>query len=244
MFWLFAALFFLIDMGLAPYVSKMTLRGQLATEQAIVFLVAICGLCCAKQPSHRSVSAMTLIVAYTGFSALYFPIWFKLAAAGLCLSVVLWVGSRPESFRSDPQTDENVMLAFYQGEHGSLLMLLFSIVGLPVRSMSIVVGNEWIKLCSGSPIVESVPAEGLDKSKYVLIDTGVKIDDSITNAAAEAVGAPARTEGSLWLRIRCIAAVVPFLKVLGREYVPKWPWECIPSIYFYRCVDRLNRGSK
>lgn len=237
MFWFFATLFFLVDMGMAPYVGKMTLRSQLAIEHGVVFLVALCGMSCAKSPTVSTRSAMTLIVAYTGFSALYFPIWFKLSAAALCLAVVLWVASRPSDFASDPQTNDTVMFAFYNGDHGSLLMLLFSVVGLPVRSMSVVIGNEWIKMCTGHPTVESVPIASLDTSRYVLIDTGVKIDEAIQKAAAEVVGTPVRTEASLWLRIRCVASLVPLLRVMGHKFVPVWPWEFVPSLYFYRCVN-------
>lgn len=120
MFWLCACLIFVVDMGFAPSIAKMTLRSQIAVSHGVVFLVALCGLYGMKRPSAGTRSAMVLIVAYTGFSALYCPIWFKTIAAALCLGIVMWVWSRPTSFESDEPTTENVMLAFYSGDHGSI----------------------------------------------------------------------------------------------------------------------------
>lgn len=121
-------------------------------------------------------------------------------------------------------------------------MLLSSLIGLPVRSMSIVIGNEWLKLSTGVPVIESVDVSKLDPSKYVLIDTGVKIDERTRTSANMVIGQPARNADSLWMRVRCIASIAPLLKDLGDKFAPVWPWDYIPSIYFYRCLDRKAKA--
>lgn len=244
MFWALVILFFALDMGLAPYIGKMALRSQLAIEHIIVFVVALCGMYGMKAPTHKARHAFTVIVAYTGFSAIFVPVWLKLFLSCLFLIAALWIAARPSTFRSDDLTTDTVCLAFYSGDSGSFLMHLFGMIGLPVKSMSIIVGNEWIKLVNGVPTLQAVNVNEMHTDKYVVVDTGVKIDEEIKAAASQIIGAPARTEGSWWLRLRCIAIAKPLLSVMGTQYEPRTVLEQIPSIYFYRCVDRLGRGRK
>jgi hypothetical protein len=148
---------------------------------------------------------------------------------------LLWASFRPYNFISDRLTEDTVCLLFYKADKGSWLMNVLSLIGLPVSSMSIVCGNEWLRLVLARPTLEIHPVSNIS-NKYIIVDTGVKIDSNIKRIFRSLKGIPAINAKSLFLRVRCIAAVKPLLKQLGQEWYPKTVFQQIPSTYFYKAL--------
>ncbi len=120
-------------------------------------------------------------------------------------------------------------------------MHTLSLIGLPVSSMSVVASDLWLKLVIDEPKMVITYSGKLNREKYIIIDTGIMITEKIKNIIHNLEGSPAITKNSLFLRVRCIAAIKPLLSKLGPEWTPKSIIQQIPSLYFYKAIKNRQQ---
>lgn len=249
MFWLAAISYVAIDiysLSHIPIYSEKELWETLSQVQ--VMIACFCGLMASVNPDPRRKSLMLIITAsalIVFISRLAWPTapdWFYwMITLSYCMGLV-WAGARPYEFMSDNHNPKNVCLLFYKSDSGSWLMHILSLIGLPVSSMSVLIGDKWLKLLRSKPDMQLLEFEKIDYHRYVLIDTGVPISRFILDLADRIKDSPAASADSLFLRVRCISLISPMLKELGSQWEPKCIIEKIPSMYFYKAIH--NRQYK
>ena len=247
MFWLLTIIYVSIDVYSLSNAEMIIfdLTGTLSQLQILIALM--CGMMAATNTTAKRKAVM--IILFLGASMVFFT--------GMCLDVadwvywieiiiytvgIIWAGARPYEFISDPINKDTVCILFYKANSGSWLMHTFSLIGLPVSSMSIVCGDYWLKLVRSRPGLEIHVPQNIDSKYYIVVDTGIKKTDRIMDIMRDLQGTPAVSLGSFGLRVRCIAVVKPLLKEMGSEWVPKTILQKIPSLYFYKALwNRQNR---
>lgn len=248
MFWLAAISYVAIDIYSLSHMKTINYSLWELLAQAQVVIVCWCGLMISVNvsPKRKSLmfiiafaSLMVLIIRFTWDTAPESAYWVVIA---LYISGLVWAGARPYHFISDVHNHKNICLLFYKSDKGSWLMHIMSLFGLPVSSMSVLCGKYWLKLVRKDPDMQIHIIENIDLSRYVLIDTGVKITDEIEDIMWSLDGTPATNAKSLFLRVRCIAAIKPLLSKLGDRWGPKTIIQQIPSIYFYKALQNRQIG--
>lgn len=248
MFWLAAILYVSMDIYSLTHIQTINDGLWEAIAQAQVMVAALCGLMASINPDPRRKSLMLIIAAaaITIFASriLYndSPEWFYwIVTTSYCIGLV-WAGARPYEFMSDTHNRSNVCLLFYKSDSGSWLMHILSLIGLPVSSMSILLGDKWLKLLRSKPNMQFIEFDKIDYHRYVLVDTGVPISRFVLDLADRIKESPASSASSLFLRVKCISLITPLLKELGPQWEPKCIIEKIPSMYFYKAIH--NRQHK
>ena len=248
MFWLAAILYVAIDIYSLSHMKTISYSLWELLAQSQVTIVCWCGLMASVNTSPKRKSLM-FIIAFASLIVLIMRFIWNTAPGmaywiiiALYISGLVWAGARPYHFISDTHNHENICLLFYKSDKGSWLMHIMSLFGLPVSSMSVLCGEYWLKLIRSDPNMQIQIIQNRDLRRYVLIDTGVKITDEIENAMWSLDGVPATNVKSLFLRVRCIAAIKPLISKLGNEWVPKTIIQQIPSIYFYKALKNRQSG--
>ncbi|MCK5600427.1 hypothetical protein KAR91_01055, partial [Candidatus Pacearchaeota archaeon] len=131
------------------------------------------------------------------------------------------------------RNEENIFLVFYKPQ--SYFEMLKAMIGLPVISLSIYAGGKWLRFRRSEKYLQLLDIRP-NTERYLLIDTGVKVDQEMKTLMRNLEGAPARHWSSLYFRCRCVLSLTPILHILGTKWVPKG-LDFIPGIYSYR---RLN----
>ena len=166
------------------------------------------------------------------------PIWLVLFGV-LCAIGIIWAYHRHMyDFSPEPLNNENVHITFYKPKN--LVEVLIALLGLPYSSVGVYADGKWLRFRRKNNTMQLVPARPT-QPKYVWMDTGVKATGEIKEKMEKLVGEPARTWTSCYLRLRCVAALKPLLKMLGKEYSPKF-YEVVPGIYAYRKITNASRG--
>lgn len=248
MFWLAAIIYVALDIYSLSHIRTINPELWITLAQTQIMIAALCGLMASINPDPRRKSLMLIIAAASMIlfvsRVLYIdaPEWFYWSITlSYCIGLV-WAGARPYEFMSDMHNKDNVCLLFYKSDSGSWLMHILSLIGLPVSSMSVLIGDKWLKLLRSKPDMQLLDFDKIDYHRYVLVDTGVPISRFILDLADRIKSSPASTAGSFFLRVRCIALISPMLKELGPQWEPKCIIEKIPSMYFYKAIH--NRQHK
>lgn len=237
-FYINAALYWLISI-LGPFLN-LAYGDKVLTMQVIALLL----LFIFKDTDLRR-SVVVLVVSHFLFTYItnviigpVYPSYFVIESM-LFFGLAVWVSFRPEISTSKTINRDNVLLAFYKGKKGSLIMNFFELFGLPVKSMCIIAGDKCLRLHSNKDnFVISDGGKALISSKdYIVIDTGKLITKNIVTNMSKFDKIPARTSGILQLRCRCIEAVHELLGEIGSEWRPSGIIDYIPSIYFRRCIN-------
>lgn len=144
-------------------------------------------------------------------------------------SWAIWIMLRPEYRTAKTINHDNILLAFYKGEKGSLIMNFFELFGLPVKSMCIVAGDKALALKSNKETFQIIDSKNIFRKQddYVTVDTGIRNTNKFVEAMKEYSTTPARKG---FLRIRCIEGVSPLLEMIGPEFKPSLI-DNIPSVY-------------
>lgn len=132
---------------------------------------------------------------------------------------------------------DNILLAFYKGENGNPLMELFSLFGLPVKSMCILAGDHVLMLRGGNDNFQFSPNASviLDNPNYVIVDTKKKW----TREFAIKMGKHAKKKADIFgLRVRCIEAVSDLLSEVDERWKPTHFYDNIPSVYLLKALGR------
>lgn len=131
---------------------------------------------------------------------------------------------------------DNILLAFYKGEGGSILMELFSLFGTPVKSLCVVAGESTLMLKRSKD--NFVYANNADlivgNPDYIIVDTGKKWTPEFKKQMAMNRMQPTEKWG---LRIMCIESITNLLESIGEVWKPNSICDRVPSIYLFR---RLN----
>lgn len=248
MFWLLATLFIWADILVIFFTDSFELYAwQIVQFQ--VFCIASCGWIAANKPSKRKTSGMfviclfTLLVLATDFFSECIPDHIRYIESSFFFALLVFVFGRPYEFPSEQLTKNTVCFAFYKQNGGSILMHIFGLFGLPVTSMSVICGNLWLKLERNEELLQLTELVDIEKSKYIIVDTGIEITPKIIKILKQLRFEPARTKGSLFLRLRCIASIKLLLNELGTYYMPRNVFEQIPAVYFYKMMDTEKRKS-
>lgn len=247
MFYVLTILYVLID--LYTLIESQTISfdaiGQLSQLQLLIGVTL--GMMAAINQNQKRKSSLVVLCfgalsIFATRALFYAPDYVYYALIFVYSFGLLWAAFRPYDFISDRLTEDTVCLLFYKADKGSWLMHVLSLIGLPVSSMSIVCGKEWLKLVLDRPTIEIHSVEKIS-NKYIIVDTGIKIDSDIKKIFRSLKGVPAINAKSLFLRVRCIAAVKPLLKQLGREWYPSTVFHQIPSTYFYKALWNRQQGA-
>jgi len=244
MFYLLTIAYVLIDFYtlIKSQTISFDMIGQLSQVQLLLGLSVGAMGTINTNPKRKSImiilcfGALSILLTRLCFNA---PDYIYYAEISVYCFGILWAAVRPYNFISDSLSENTVCLLFYKSNKGSFLMQALSLIGLPVSSMSIVCGNEWLKLIIGNPTLEIHSAKNVSK-KYIIVNTGVYISENIRSIFKSLRGVPAVNAKSLFLRVRCIAAVKPLLKEMGKEWEPKTILQQIPSIYFYKALSSMQ----
>lgn len=112
---------------------------------------------------------------------------------------------------------------------------LASLVGLPFASVAIVTGATALR-ASGSGKMVISDAKALLGSDFILIDTGKQGTPPVIQAITDCVGKPTQSFGMF--RTRCIANLMPVLKIIG--YEPRNWFYFIPSIFYFQASRQAH----
>lgn len=246
MFWILALFYVSIDIYSLTTSNFITFDRSGYLAQIQLLTACLLGTIASINPSPKRKSAMIVLLFGTLMLLLTnvvhdYVYWIEISLYAFGL---LWAAARPYEFISDPVTEDTVCLVFYKQNGGSWLMHVLSLIGLPMASMSIIAEGRWLKLVIGNPGLEIHPAEDLDCGKYVVVDTGVKITEKIRATITNLNGEPAVNKKSLFLRVRCIAAVKHLLAEIGVEWRPRTVIQQIPSMYFYKALWNRQQGQR
>ncbi len=121
----------------------------------------------------------------------------------------------------------NILLAFYKGKKGSLIMRVSSLFGYNVKSMCILAGENALYLKSNKPgfIFGNSLKIHRKSDDYTIVDTGKPYTEEFIREMKKHHNAIA-TKGKF--RVRCIDGVSDLLGMIGEEFKPK---SYIPSVY-------------
>lgn len=161
---------------------------------------------------------------YYMIESLFFTFW------AVCIM------TRPEISTPKTINKDNILLAFYRGEKGSLTMHFFELFGLPFKSMSIIAGDNCLKLKSNKDTFQFSNASGSffrRNNEYYIYDTGKPYTKEFVEEMAKYGKVKAMKNG---FRTRCIEAVGELLAKIGEEYRPTNPAQNAPSIYFGKII--------
>jgi len=248
MFWLASILYVAIDIYSLSHINTISLSLWEMLAQAQIMIACLCGLMASINPDPRRKSLMLVISSGALFvfvsrlilkNVPEYVSWISISI--YCIGLV-WSGARPYEFMTDKHNKENVCLLFYKSDRGSWLMHILSLIGLPVSSISVLIGDKWLKLERSKPTMQLISIDGIDYSRYVLIDTGVQISRFILDLIDRIKDSPAASSSSIYLRVRCIALITPLLSELGKQWEPSCLAQKIPSMYFYKAIH--NRQYK
>ena len=211
--------------------------GGLAKE----IFFSLCAFLCFSLRTCRAKSTVLLMILYNLFthaadvilgdvSSVYYMI-----ESLFFLSWAVCIMTRPEINTAKTINEENILLAFYKGEKGSFIMHFFDLVGLPVKSMCVIAGDNCLRLKSSKDTFQLTNSgKHFPKDKdYYVVDTGVKYDDKFIAKMNECVNIKA-TKGCF--RIRCIEAVEELLGMISEGHRPIGLFERIPSRYLYKVL--------
>jgi len=150
----------------------------------------------------------------------------------------VWMVYRPtmRSFGSK-RNEENVLLVFYRPQ--TYIEMIKAMIGLPVISLSVYADGKWLRFRRSEKYLQLLDVRP-NTERYLLIDTGFKINPTIKALMRDLEGAPARHWSSLYLRCRCVLSLIPILKILGEEWEPKG-LDFIPGVYAYRRLSDERR---
>lgn len=219
--------------------------GQLAQLQLLIAIMIGMMAAINQNPKRKAIMVILCFSALLIFvtrACFYAPDYVYYAEISVYCFGFFWALFRPYNFISDKLTEDTVCLLFYKSDKGTWLMHVLSLIGLPVSSVSVTCGDEWLRLVHGRPTLEIHPANEITKN-YIVINTNIKVSTRIKSIFRSLRGKPAITLNSLFLRVRCIAAIKPLLTELGKEWQPKTIFQQIPSTYFYKAVwNRTRHG--
>lgn len=150
----------------------------------------------------------------------------------VCFIGAVYVLFHPEYSTPKTINVENILLAFYKGEKGSLIMRVFAMFGFPVKSVCILAGDKALYLKANKPTFEFGNSAKIHKKsrEYVIVDTGVAHTGKFLYEMKKHSKIVA-TKGVF--RIRCIEAVSDLLGMIGSKYKPG---SYIPSLYLRQVI--------
>lgn len=190
--------------------------------------------------TKRATSVVILMVLcriVSDISDLFLSHWGSLFL--LIESVAFFIMFGLVAMRHEPKTQpydrDNILLAFYRGEKGSVIMNIFELLGMPVKSLCIVAGGKCLILKSDKEGFQFKSSEVVlkNKEKYLIVDTGKKAtSEFICNMSGYH-----NKKASKWgLRICCIEGVSPLLQAIGQKFKPDHLGHNSPSWYLSKVV--------
>ena len=181
-------------------------------------------------------SAYTIIASglFIDVSSIYYA-----SENAFFMSYFMYLCLRPEISTAKTINTDNIILAFYKGTKGSLLMNIGSLFGLDVKSMCLIAGDNCLRLKKNKKVfVVTTNVKGiLEDDNYLKIDTGVPVTKKFITQLRDYANVKA---GVGIFRCRCIEAVHNLLGLIGEEWRPKNKLEWIPSVYLKRCLNIRN----
>ena len=132
----------------------------------------------------------------------------------------------------------NVLFAFYKGKRGSLLMNVFSLFGLPVKSLCILADGQCLRLKSKTHhfVLQDRYDSVIKSNDYVIYDTGIKATPEFLQKMSKFTNKKAYLFGLKFLRVNCIYAISDLLSSVDCKYKAKTCFDFIPSIYLRKCI--------
>ena len=173
---------------------------------------------------------MVICEAYGWASSIFFheisSIHYLLESLGV-FAWGMFVTFHPERKTAKTINEKNILLAFYKGDKGSIIMRVCALFGFPVKSMCIIAGDKALYLKKNEPTFIFGDSAKIHRksSDYIVVDTGKPYDDKFITEMKKHSNTIA-TKGIL--RVRCIEAVSDLLGMIGEEFKPK---SYIPSLY-------------
>ena len=150
----------------------------------------------------------------------------------------VWTVYRPTlKLRGAERNEETVLLVFYRPR--TYLEVLKALIGLPFISLSVYAGGKWLRFRHSETDLQLLDLRP-STERYMLVDTGVKVDRTIRVLMTDLEGAPARHWTSLYMRCQCVLSLIPILRMLGPEWEPRG-LDFLPGVYAYR---RLYDGRR
>lgn len=238
MFWLCAIVFFVIE-----FYSVFPMRPIVHEASAYIQLAAlsVCGLHSAaahnskKTYTTASLFVASLIIAGTNLACPAMDARHYQIMVACLFALLVWSSARPYDYYSDELSSDTVCLAFYKGSKGTSVMCLCSLIGLPVSSLSVVMGPHWLKPVKETMRFETHLVTSMHTRNYVVVDTKIPLTFAVEDVAKDINGAATADPRSLFLRARCVANLKPLLAALGEEWAVKG-LEIVPSLYLYRAL--------
>lgn len=153
----------------------------------------------------------------------------------LCVAWLLHTACRKYEYKSDKINMGNVHFCLWSPKNTKSAML--STVGKPFGSVAIYAYNKLWTYRWNSNSFDCYDIENpLSLLKnYTIIDSGVMESDEIYDALLSAMGTKAKRWQTLWTRSGCICTILPALKAMGKEFVPRWI-EYVPSFYAQKLI--------
>lgn len=169
--------------------------------------------------------AVTMDTIFGGVSSL----WYLIETA-IFGSVALWIALRPEISTHSVNTD-NVLLAFYKGERGSLKMHIAEIFGLPVKSLCVIAREKVLRIKNKKFVLDNNAKAIINSDDYLAIDTGTPVTSNILKTMQSYDNVRAKNGHD------CISTISPLLYEIAEKYAPGNIFEKLPSVYLRKCLN-------
>lgn len=192
--------------------------------------------------SRKNLNSLLAIFVFSSvicFCEYIFYPWPDIAKMSI-VAIFVWFLSfqryKDYDFKGHKYNKENVCFAFYKAR--SFRGYILSLFGSDVCSMSVICGDTWARYrrSKGSLVFDKFYPNRL-KGKYILIDTGIKINPRILRALKQIEGTPSRQSKTLFLRINCVRSLKSALKELGTFWEYKF-LDILPSFYLIRRIGK------
>lgn len=136
---------------------------------------------------------------------------------------------------SNEISENNVYLIFYKPKN--FKNYVYSLFGLPVSSMGIVINNNVYVLKRNRVHPQKYPLDKIDLSNFIVINTGDKVTEKIEKSAVELLKMKSKSIYTFNLRINCVKVLLPVINNLHYKwhYRP-FSFDFIPSVYLSRRI--------
>ena len=166
----------------------------------------------------------------------YFPPIIATLETFVFAALLAWIWFRPYHHISNPVGYGTVFIAFYGGPKAPFLSRMASHFGFPFSSVAIVANELAIRPSKATGTMIETPPHILEAKGYIFIDTKIPVTQEIMDALENEVLGTATRYGIF--RVKCLKNLMPALKCLGPEWVPKH-WPAYPARYFRQCVENV-----
>ncbi len=211
-------------------------------SEASEVILGICVISYLMHPTKRFKSLLTWIILYRIYVHTVSMFFYEVDQLVLMFEYIvffsgyIWLLRRPQLKTPRGVNPDNILLAFYTGDHGSPFMQFFGLFDMPPTTMSIVAGNYNLRPTKGGGTFEFRKCGDyyIHSPDHYVVDTGVKYSE---NFLAKMEKCAKIKTAKFGLRTQCIEGVEDLLGDIGEEWRPiKKRGEMSPSKFFRKAI--------